>query len=126
METKALRILFALAIGITLSGCGGEPPVIKVSYPGVDLGATFRLENATDREWSDVHVVLQALRPDAVGDRCAEQRFELWPPGTQQSFTRCPGDRTLIVIETEGASARFVLDGDQLFQKFGRKEIPVS
>ena len=108
-----------------LAGCGSQPPEITVSYPGQEDDSSFHLVNASDGEWTDVRVVLRAMRPDGIEEQCAQEHFPSWRPGSAQVLPKCPGEKMLITIETGGGQAFFVFAEGKLFRKIGRKEIPL-
>jgi len=118
-------IAVALVAG-ALAGCGGPPPELEVSYRAGADKSSFGLVNASAEEWSDVQVLVRGLRPDGIESECAEKRIEAWSPGDAQTLPRCGDEKTLITIETGGQRAFFVLGGDTLYRKLGRREIPLK
>jgi hypothetical protein len=125
-RSRAGAVLLVITLSLVLTGCGGEPPEVKVSYQAGDDRSSFQLQNASGQEWSEVKVLFRRLRPDGIETECATRKYEEWPAGIWVKLPRCEGDRTLITIETGGQQAFFVLAGDKLYRKFGRREVPVN
>ncbi len=124
---SSAAILVIMVLWLSLAGCGGGVPEIKVSYLSGDTDDSFQLVNSSDQEWSDVLVTVRQLRPDGVDAECASRQIESWPPGDAQVLPKCNGGyKTLITLEIADQQAFFVLAQGKLYQKFGRREILVQ
>ena len=126
MVKPAVLTALLLITVASLISCGGGAPEIKVSYPGGADDDGFELLNASDQEWSHVTVLIRRLRPDGIEAECAQRQIEAWQPGEAQLLPRCAGDKTLITIEAGDQKAYFVLAGETLYQKFGRRQVKLS
>jgi hypothetical protein len=124
-RSRAGAVLLVITLSLVLAGCGGKPLEVKVAYQAGDQ-SSFQLQNASGQEWPEVKVLLRRMRPDGIEAECATRQYEEWPAGTWVELPKCEGDRTLITIETGGQQAFFVLAGNELYQKFGRRQVPVK